>query len=116
MSSALATGGGGTAARAAASARNASRALCGVMTAGSRSGSSGMICSITGSRGAGISLALLVLVAGSIGAAKDTGNCVTERAKGQTLMVRSASTRVSNHAALIVSLILRDARKRGLLR
>jgi hypothetical protein len=58
VSSALATGGGGIAARDAASARNASRALTGVITAGSRSGSSGMIFSIAGSSGAGISVGL----------------------------------------------------------
>ena len=39
----------------------------------------------------------------------DAGNC-------PTLMVRSAPSRVSNHAAGLVPLILRDARKRGLLR
>jgi hypothetical protein len=48
MSSALITGGGGTAAREAASARSASRALCGVIVATSRSGSSGMIWATTG--------------------------------------------------------------------
>jgi len=51
MSSALMTGGGGTAARAAASALSASRALCGVMLSGSRSGNSGMIWAMTGSSG-----------------------------------------------------------------
>src|SRR3954466_2725862 len=51
MSMALATGGGGTAARDAASARSASRALCGVMVVASRSGSSGMIWATTGSSG-----------------------------------------------------------------
>src|SRR5260370_3521277 len=40
------------AARVAASARSASRALCGVMVSGSRSGSSGMMISMSGSRGA----------------------------------------------------------------
>jgi hypothetical protein len=51
MSSALITGGGGTAAREAASARSASRALCGVIVVVSRSGSSGMIWATTGSSG-----------------------------------------------------------------
>src|SRR4051812_29119571 len=51
MSIALATGGGGTAARDAASARSASRALCGVMVVGSRSGSNGMIWATIGSSG-----------------------------------------------------------------
>src|SRR5437868_15279774 len=51
MSSALITGGGGTAAREAASARSASRALCGVSVVASRSGSSGMIWATTGSSG-----------------------------------------------------------------
>src|SRR5882724_5861940 len=51
LSSALITGGGGTAAREAASARRASRALCGVITSGSRSGSSGMIWAMTESSG-----------------------------------------------------------------
>ena len=45
-------GGGGMAARAAARARSASRALCGVIVSGSRSGSSGMILAMTGSSGA----------------------------------------------------------------
>ena len=44
----------GAFAREAASARSASRALCGVIVVGSRSGSSGMIWAITGSSGAGI--------------------------------------------------------------
>ena len=48
VSIALATFGGGTAARAAASARSESRALCGVKVSGSRSGSSGMIWAIDG--------------------------------------------------------------------
>jgi hypothetical protein len=48
------TGGGGTSAREAANWRSASRALCGVITRGSRSGSSGMIFSMTGSSGAGM--------------------------------------------------------------
>src|SRR5580693_9365660 len=58
MSLTSATGGGGTPAREAASARSASRALCGVMVVGSRSGSSGMIWATTGSRGAGIATSL----------------------------------------------------------
>src|SRR3954469_20808250 len=52
MSSVLATSGGGTAARDAASARSDSRALCGVMVSGSRSGRSGIIWAMTGSSGA----------------------------------------------------------------
>ena len=76
MSSALATGGGGTAARAAASARNASRALCGVIIVGSRSGSSGMIFSMTGSSGAGMAVlgCSWSCLAGSIGVGILPGN------------------------------------------
>src|SRR3954451_25232099 len=51
MFSALATAGGGTAARESAKARSASRALCGVITVGSRNGNSGMIWAMTGSSG-----------------------------------------------------------------
>src|ERR1700712_4844010 len=51
MFSALATAGGGTAARESASARSASRALCGVIAVGSRSGNSGMIWAMIGSSG-----------------------------------------------------------------
>src|SRR5438874_12079120 len=48
----MSTGGGGMAAREAASARKESRALCGVIVVGSRIGSSGMIWAMTGSSGA----------------------------------------------------------------
>ena len=48
------TGGGGTAARASAKARSESRALCGVMVVGSRSGSSGMMLAMTASSGSGM--------------------------------------------------------------
>ncbi len=54
ISHGVSTGGGGTASREAASARKASRALCGVIVVGSRSGSSGMIWAMTGSSGAGM--------------------------------------------------------------
>jgi hypothetical protein len=48
------------AARAAASARNASRALCGVIVAGSRSGNFGMISAMTGS--SGVTMRFLALI------------------------------------------------------
>ena len=67
MSSALITGGGGTAAREAASARSASRALCGVIVVGSRSGSSGMIWATTGSSGVIMRGCLVPEQGGSIG-------------------------------------------------
>src|SRR5882724_8184993 len=74
MFSALITGGGGTAARDAASARSASRALCGVIVSGSRSGSSGMIWAMTGSSGVIMRGFLMGFVCASIGSACGGGN------------------------------------------
>jgi hypothetical protein len=80
-SSALITAGGGTAAREAASARSASRALCGVNVLGSCSGSSGMISAMTGS--SGVIMRSLAWICWTIGRARSTRNYVCRMAAGR---------------------------------